>query len=91
MDGYRTMSENAGSKISCQDISPPKGFEMKSRSKPRVRPVDYHLACCIVARFRKTTKYPAFKLSCQSPHLAKIYEMRSISKALIIMGRPYAL
>jgi len=24
------MTENAGSKISCQDISPPKGFEVKN-------------------------------------------------------------
>jgi hypothetical protein len=43
MDGYRTMTENAGSRFSCQDVSPPKGFEMKNRPKPKVRPVDYHL------------------------------------------------
>ena len=71
MDGYRTMTENAGSKISCQDVSPPKGFEMKNRPKPRVRPVDYHLECCIVARFRKTAKGSASKLSCQYPSSAK--------------------
>jgi hypothetical protein len=26
---------------------------MKNRPKPRIRPVDYHLECCIEARFRK--------------------------------------
>jgi hypothetical protein len=42
---------------------PPKGFEMKNRPKPRVRPVDYNLEYYIVARFRKTTKYSAVNLS----------------------------
>jgi hypothetical protein len=39
--------------IACQDVFPPKGFDMKNRPKLRVRPVDYHLECCIVARFRE--------------------------------------
>jgi hypothetical protein len=39
----------------------------------------------------RRSHYRQLNRSCQSPHLAKIYEMRSISKALIIMGRPYAL
>jgi len=41
--------------ISCQDVSPPKGFDMKNRTKPRIGLVDYHLECCIEARFRKIT------------------------------------
>ena len=32
---------------------PPKGFDMKNRPKPRIRSVDYHLECCIEARFWK--------------------------------------
>jgi len=31
----------------------PKGFDMENRPKPRIRPVDYHLECCIEARFLK--------------------------------------
>ena len=37
--------------LSCQDVFTPKGFDMKNRPKPRIRPVDYHLGCCIEARF----------------------------------------
>ena len=34
MDGYHTMTKNTGSKISCEDKSPPKGFNMKNTPKP---------------------------------------------------------
>ena len=37
----------------CQDVPLPKGFDMKNRPKPRIRPVDYHWECCVKARFRK--------------------------------------
>jgi hypothetical protein len=30
-----------------------KGFDMKNRPKPRIRPVVYYLECCIEARFLK--------------------------------------
>jgi hypothetical protein len=30
-------------RISYQDLSPPKGFDMKNSPKPKIRPVDYHL------------------------------------------------
>ena len=46
---------NSKPRISCQDVSPPKGFDMKNRPKPRIRPVDYHLECCIEVRFAKIT------------------------------------
>ena len=36
----------------CQDVSHSKGFDVKDRPKPRIRPIDYHLECCIEARFR---------------------------------------
>jgi hypothetical protein len=39
----------------CQDVYPPKGFDMKNRSKPRIRSVDYHLECCMEVRFSKIT------------------------------------
>ena len=35
------------------NVSPPRGFDMKNRPKPRIRPVDYHLECCIEAGFWK--------------------------------------
>jgi hypothetical protein len=35
----------------CQDVSHPKGFNAKDRPKPGIRPIDYHLECCIEARF----------------------------------------
>jgi hypothetical protein len=42
--------------IACQDVSPPKGFDMKNRPKPGIRLLDYHLKCCIEARFWKNSK-----------------------------------
>jgi hypothetical protein len=81
------MTENAGSKISCQDVSPSKGFEMKNRPKPTVRPVDIRLECCILAGFRKTTKYSAFKLSCQSPLFGFRFSCTRYAKNICIFRR----
>ena len=54
MDGYHTMTENAGSKISCQDGSLVKGFDMENKSIPGF--VLLIAICCIGARFRKMAK-----------------------------------
>jgi hypothetical protein len=43
--------------IACQDVSPPKDFDMKNRPKPGVGLVDCHLKCCIEARFWKNSKH----------------------------------
>ena len=39
-----------------QVMFPPKGFDMKKRPKPRIRPVDYHVECCIEAGFWKNSE-----------------------------------
>lgn len=36
-------------RISYQDVSPPKSFDMKNRPKPKIRPIDYHLEYCMKA------------------------------------------
>ena len=44
---------NSNLQISCQDLPFPDGFDLKNKSKPWIRSVDYHLECCIEARFLK--------------------------------------
>ena len=53
--GRRTCvnDEESKARISCQDVLFPKGFGMRNRPKPRIRPVDFNLECCIEARFWK--------------------------------------
>jgi hypothetical protein len=40
-------------RISCQFLHLPKGFDLKNKSTPWIRSIDYHLECCIDARFWK--------------------------------------
>jgi hypothetical protein len=44
---------NSNLQISCQDLPFPDGFDLKNKSKPWIRSVDYYLECCIEARFLK--------------------------------------
>jgi hypothetical protein len=44
---------NINPRIACQDDFPQKGFDMKTRPKPRIRSVDYHLEFCMEARLSK--------------------------------------
>jgi hypothetical protein len=44
---------NSNLQIFCQDLPSPDGFDLKNKSKPWIRSVDYHLQCCIEARFWK--------------------------------------
>ena len=44
---------NSDLQISCQDLPFPDGFDLKNKSKPWIRSVDYYLKCCIEARFWK--------------------------------------
>jgi len=43
--------ERQKAQISCQDLPFPDGFDLKNKSKPWIRSVDYHLECCIEVRF----------------------------------------
>ena len=47
--------------IACQDVFSRKSFYMEDRSKPRITPFDYHLECCIEARFLKMARKKAFR------------------------------
>ncbi len=46
MDGYHTMTENARSKISCQNPHFPKSCDMRDKSTPQIEKVDFHLKYC---------------------------------------------
>jgi hypothetical protein len=49
MKNYSFMGTITLAKMCCL----PKSFGVKNRPKPRIRPVDYHLECCVEARFWK--------------------------------------
>ncbi len=40
-------------RVSCQDVSFPKGFGMKNKAKPWIGSVCYYLKCCIGTKFSK--------------------------------------